>query len=535
MKKRHTGLKVFLWILLIVIVLPIALIYGLAYDSSGTAPSQDTSFSKDSLVQDTVASSFDNTATSGKVDFTLSQDNLNQILLLALKDKTSSIPGYEGAYIEIEDKQYVFNFKIKPIAIFATHLYLYSSLTSDDSSYIFHIDNIKIGRLGGLTDLGMNLLSKYISEESMTSMLTSTGLSLKVSYASRNITYAKADLAKDVISLMGETSSTLTGGVLSTLLNDTSLFSINFNSDKAIKASLDLKSLASSSTYSMPMASSSLNIDFAPYKSMLATLLSNGSVSTSQAEIIFNYFMFGYSSLSDSDKSVVSSCLTGQDLSSIGISNLTSYEGLNYGAEIDTDAKMNQFKLAIPGYIARTATSLGSLTEADFSSLIESMPLIGTSYLAIRKDGTAYKVNAITLNESYVNITDDHLILTLGLSFNGYNTVLVADFKDKKTSSADYKVELSLAGLSFGEKTITLGEGNAIETSLYSSLKSGMSGIDYISFDDSSKEMIIDFTSLATSSSLVSALNLANLNIDLVLKGDDIGSNGSLLFGVSKK
>jgi hypothetical protein len=389
--------------------------------------------------------------------------------------------------------------------------------------------------MGGLTDLGMNLLSRYISEETMTSMLSSTGLSLKVSYSSRNITYAKKDVASDLLSLMGETSSSLAGGALSTLLGDSSIFSIDFNSNKAIKASLNLSSLSSSSTYSLPMASSSLNIDFAPYKTMLATLLNNGSVSTSQAEIIFNYFMFGYSSLSDSDKSVVSTCLASQDLSSIGISDVTSYEGLDYGEEIDAETKMNQLKTAIPSYIAGEATSLGSLSETDFSSLIESMSLIGTSYLAIRKDGTSYKVNAITLNESYVNITDDHFVLTLGLSFNGYNTILVADFKDKKTSSADYKVELSLAGLSFGEKAITLGESNSLETALYSALKSSMSGTDYISFDDTSNEMIIDFTSLATSSGLETALNLAGLNIDLELKGTDMASSGSLLFGVTKK
>jgi hypothetical protein len=112
MKKRHTGLKVFLWILLIIVVLPIGLLYGLAYDSSGSAPTEDENFSKDSLVQNIVTSSLDDTASSKSMDFTLSQDNLNQILLSTLKDKTSSIPGYEGAYIEIEDKQYVFNFKI---------------------------------------------------------------------------------------------------------------------------------------------------------------------------------------------------------------------------------------------------------------------------------------------------------------------------------------------------------------------------------------------------------------------------------------
>lgn len=537
LRKKHTGLKVFLWLLLLLVVLPIGLVYGLAYDSSGSAPSYDDGFNQETSAKKMAYASLDDTKTSGSMDFVVSQDDLNQILLHALSDKTSSIPGYEGAYVEITDTQYIFNFKIKPISIFATHLYLYSTFSSDDANYIFHIDDIKIGRLGGLTDLGMTLLSNYLSEDAMASMLSATGLSIKVSYASRNITYAKADLPEDLIAMSGLDSSSLGGGAITYLLNS-SLLSLNFNSDKAIKASIDLSSLASNAAYSLPLASSSVNLDYSKYATALASLLNSGSVSLSSAQTVFDYFMFGYSSLSETNKSVVTRSLSGKDLTSIGITDLTAYEGLGYGEELDADSKMDEFKANVPTAALAIAgggsTSLGSIKESDFSSLFENADIIGTSFLAIYQEGDVYHVNLVGIDDCYTNIIDDHLILTVGLSFNGYKTILVADLKDGKSSATDFKMELSFASLSFGNMAISLTDGNSIESGLYSALKSGLGGISWVSFDDANKEIIVDFTSLASSSGLTSLLSVAGLTPSLALKGADISAAGTLDFGVSK-
>lgn len=531
-KKKHTGLKIFLWVLAIVIVLPVVLVYSLGFDTSGTAPVADESFNQDTMMNDIASSSLDNTKSTGKMDFTLSQDNLNQILLHSLKGQTSSIPGYEGAYLEITDSQYVFNLKIKPIAIFSTHLYLYSSLKATDTSYVFHIDDIKVGRLGGLTGIGMNVLSSLVSESSLTSALSSSGLSLKVSYAERSITYAKEDLAKDMLKFMGQSTDSLEGGAVYTLL-DSSLLTLDFNHSKAISASLDLSSLAKNEAYSLPQSDATLGLDYSSYTSMLSSLLNDKTIALGDATAVYDYFMFGYDSLTEANKTLVSS-LSGKDLSSIGITDLSSYQGLSKGSDLDLSAKMEELKAQVPSAIIGGTSSLGSITEKDLTSLCESMDLLGTNYLLIGGKEGAYKVNAIAVDDFYVNIKSDHLIITIGLSFNGYKTILIADLVDAKSSANDYKIELSFSSLKFGGMDIPLGEGNSLETGVYDSLKSNLSGISYISFSSSKEEMVMDFSSLATSSNLSSMLDAGGLTPKVELVGSDMASSGSIDFGIVK-
>lgn len=533
MKKKHTGLKVFLSILAIIIVVPVALVYALGYDSSGTAPSEDTSFNKETVMKDAVSASLDNTKSTGKMDIAISEDNLNQLLISALKDKTSSIPGYEGAYVEITDSEYIFNLKIKPIAIFSTHVYLYTTLSSTDTSYVFKINDVKIGRLGGLSDIAINTISKYVSEDDLTNSLSGSGLSLKVSYSSRSITYNKEDMAKDILKFMGEDTSSLYGGAIYTLL-DSSLLGVNFNSNKNILASLNLSTLASNTSYSMPEASKTLGLDYSSYTTSLASLLNDGSVSTTNASTVYDYFMFGYDYLSSDDKTTITSSLTGKDLSSIGITDLTSYRGLNKGADLDLTSKMDEFKAAVPQAVLGNISSLGSITETDFTSLCESLNLIGTSYLAIRKVDSAYKVNVVAPDDFYVNITKDHLIVTLGLSFNGFKTVVVADFTAKTSETNSWALDLSFSKLAFGEMDIALGSGSSLENCFYSALKSNLSGLSWMSFSDTSETITMDFSSLASSSNLETVMNVAGLTPNISLVGDNMASTGAISFGFNK-
>ena len=116
--RKKGGIGKFLLILFIVliilIVLPIALVYILLYDSGAKSVKHYDTLTSETYMKafasNVVADSLNNTKDTGKINFSLSEDNVNTLLYYALNEKLPSAAKeyVTGAYLDIGTNKYKF-------------------------------------------------------------------------------------------------------------------------------------------------------------------------------------------------------------------------------------------------------------------------------------------------------------------------------------------------------------------------------------------------------------------------------------------
>lgn len=205
-KKKGRGLIALLIVFLIVIVLPVATVFGLFYDSTRNQINVDPNVEISEMFNKTLVNSLDNTTDPGdeRVELVITQDDLNQVLYAV----TDSLDGYAKKLvpqidIKINGEKYDFYINLN-LSFFKTRVIIKTLITEDEdnNAFVFQIKDIAIARLQGLASFTASIISMFLTDDNIESMFGDF-LNLSVSLKDRTITYPVTDLINDLKNLAG--------------------------------------------------------------------------------------------------------------------------------------------------------------------------------------------------------------------------------------------------------------------------------------------------------------------------------------------
>lgn len=517
---KHLLLKIII-VAGIVVAVPAGLFYGLLYENNDTSYfAKDESFDNDHFVTAKMVHAFDDTKSKEKISFSITEDDLNQILYRACE---TAFPNnmhkqLKGMQIQIKDDQYVFNVDLTPISIFSTRLQLVAKLEETEDEFVFHLTDVKIGKLGNIKSIALSTTtttsSYFVNDEFVMNTFASCGLTIECSLSDSILTYKKADLANDMKSILGDDSSSasLYTGIISDLVSS-DILDVDFYSSKSLSFDLDLNPLHTNETY-VTEDKNLTDFTIEKYRNNLKTLLDEGSIdNTNQHDTYaFSYLINGYNALSDEEKAYIDSI----DMSCIGIKDTKNYQGYYHPTSTMTVEK------TIKNNLTGLLNSGIAIDEDVVNDYIKTTALIGTGYALTYKgpSDTEYDVNYIALDNAYVNFLNDKMYMTLGLNMNGYETSLILD--TSKKAETQYGLVLSTDKVYYGTHEIN----EDLKAQIFLLLDDAFVDSRWLEFDGSNGEFTIDF-SYFLSDYLGSLKNKTSINVSL--NGENLNSDGYML------
>lgn len=529
---KHKGLFITLLIVGLVIVVPVATIYGCFCDTTATKVPTDTeTIDTSAAIRKKLVHSLDDTKTTGRMSASFSEEELDTVLYqnyLTLPEDTRNY--LTGVEVRIEeDGTYTFAFDVSA-PLFRTHVELYAKaedVVNEENPlegyYVFHITDAKVGRVGGLASLAFSFAEKAITDQQIEDGLASSGLTMDVSLEEKKIVYTKKNLLSDMEKQMGANSSSDFGTAFVSTAIENNLLHIDFSSNSSLTLSLLLEKLQSNKDYTDPTRL--LSNDILSYNQKLKKLLDSSIVpnDSTHPQEVMDYLLLGYVDSDDDTKAYIDTL----DLSSIGITEKKLYPGVDRGEEKEISSILSkQFDAFTIG-----KKEIGRLTEEDFGYALLQSGVFGKNYLFIDEENGSYTVNSLVLDNLYCDITSQDLSLVVGASVNGYETSLILDTVPASDGALmqNLKIQLKIQSLYYGELTIN----DTMKNYLYQVLASSLEGSDWLTFDSSKGIFTFDLAP-SLDKSLLGKLISDNSLIGATLVGEDRKADGYLSFTLLK-
>lgn len=523
-KKSHLGAIITLIIIGAIIVGGVVG-YSMVYDASNPTTTQDENFSIEKTMTKKVFAGFDNLATNnGNYQLSLTQEELNQTLLLLVNQSGTNLQeNLRGVELTIDAEKQTYTFSVYvTFSFFKTKINLTTNLQETDEAYVFTIQSLSIGKINGLESIALNILKGVVSEDSINSIFKNNGLSLTMSYNNKNLTYNKADLIQDASILLSSYSdNTLYSALLEEFLS-LDLLSFDFYTDKSLSVGLDL-SLFSNNVNYVTTDKNLTDLDLKTYVDNLETLLDNKIIdnSGSHDQYVYDYLTKGYTNISDEAKAYIDTL----DLSSIGITINQLYTGYQHDSDnqdiVENTILNNQENLLTEGVITLDEEIVNEY-------LLSQSQFVTTGYvLTGLVEDNDYDVVYFAIDNCYINFLqdsngDERMYLTLGLSVNGYETVLCLD--SVKTESTAFGMTMTIDNIAFGNHSMN----ENLQNEIFSLVGDALSTSDWLTFDATSKTFTIDFQPYL--SEYISTIEILGytLSLETTINGSSLSDDGYL-------
>ncbi len=486
-KRHHTGLIILIVFLVIIllIVAAVAAVVGLViyelYDDTTNETNYDNGQSLNDLFEDLIfdalAVTEDEETGAQLFELSISEQQLSEIIHTELNAAfdTSSFP-LNNYYVDFEGDNMTLVVEVE-ISFFKTRLILDTTLYTDvdeqdykNSMVCFGIDNIQIGKLGGLETVTFDILDAFnIDIGEYIDGMADYGISLGFDRENLMLTYKFSDLVNDIFSLvnLGEIGEYLEA-FLDVMLQE-NLFRIDIKNDDALSFNVDISNFIGDNLNDTYLDMSGIRDNY------LNVLVDNGQInSTEDVNAVYDLLVDGYENIGSDEQQIVNN----MDLSYINIDD-PSAEGLPYAREkyIDdlgtiinnivdsdsffitqdtgqTDEEGNEIYERIG---VNYSGDIGAISFSDLSSYIGSMGINGLGYFMYHNEEIRY----IGVNNVGIVYDQDSELASIFVTFdyNGYIIPITLDFSLKafEIVQNDYVIGLEYNGNSFGNYTMDIG------------------------------------------------------------------------------
>ena len=462
-KKKSKAGWVILTLFLIFIVGPIALIYALFYDPASKRVELQEDFTFENVANRLIVDSLDTAPTEAMIDIKVTENDVDNLLYLAMKSVTEKTPYVKKAYVTVRGNKYYFYIDldgviIKSRARISTEL----QISDDNENFIFKIKDVALGRVSGILSPAKGLIERFVTYDKIDQILANTQTDLTFDREKYALVYPKTSLVKDLGRLTNNSAVGLYFDVMQTMVHD-NMMQFEFNDNNVIEGIVDLSKLQTNDLVTDD--SSHIRIQSEQVQSIrdnLVYLIENGTIDPTDAQLPFQAFDFmfgGWKSLN----SAAQEAIQGIDFSLVGITDNTTWEGFGlYDAEAKLVDKMKNTvdaeKLVDKNLIPRYK-DLCILHEEDINEYIAGRNIVGYTSLLHRDTPEGYKVNYITIENFYMNIYKNEenkniAEMVCKIDVNGYVTSLT------------FATEMSTGGfdgskLVFAVKDIQFGQSDA--------------------------------------------------------------------------
>ena len=520
-KKRHIWLWVTLAAFTAIFVLPVSLLYILFFDATyhgfvGTGVDATT------LIESKAVDGFASTKETGKVGLSIEQQDINELLYTAQKSFPAEATNYlKDFYCQIDGSRYNFDF-LAEVPLFKTRIMISTSLgTYDDASghgVVFKIEDLKIGRIGGMAGIATSLAGNYVNDQTLTDMFAGTGLNMKVTLAEGKITYARADYIADFKKFLGQTP--LVSAFVDEVFNSDM---VSLHSENKVGVDIDLTSLHTHADYCSPERD--LGIDVKALDEKIATLLANGIIDrdANHLKFVLNYLVRGYDLASSDAKAYIQ----GKSFESIGIADITAYQGSNLGGGTSLTEAFSSRISASDVYLGK----LGYIDEDDIAEAFKSNVAIGQGSILSAQNGTEYKTAAICIDNFYANIFNDHVYMVVGYSMNGYETSVV--FETSIDVVANKTMDLKVENLYYGTHVAS----KEMKDAFFDVVADGLKGADTVAFDKATGTFSFDFEDAfnqtdPAAKAVIDASYGMGKKLEATVEGTALADNGKIVLNL---
>ena len=444
-------------------------------------------------INNLVSNSLEDTKDTSKMDITLEEKEIN-IILKSLsidlnKQFANSGVKVETMYIDAvsgDDIKFISYIDIKG---FKTSLNGEFLLGLNNNKFNITIDNIKVGKLGFEKDLITKLIQKFAGTYNLTKDIElAPGLFVKADLSSLSIELDLLDV-KDVLleSLKTTNEYDLYQTIINVVFRVDELITLNKDSHE-IGFNINLSSFGYDENTD---AITPYTIDFDSVNTKVETLLNNGSLSQENASTLATYLVKGYEYSSEEVKETINDI----DLSSVGITNNTTYLGLiNYSPKEIKDTFIEQ--AATFNVLNPTAFEGFKIDENVWNDYFKTTSSIGKVFEFVRQEDGKYEATYLAINSLYIDIKDDHFALYLLASINGKHVVV--NFELDVASSSGLTINSTVTSLRLGNVVLENEEISKLLTFLKNSMTD-----EWININPENKAITFNFTSMFSSNEIL--------------------------------
>ena len=552
-------LRALLIILIVFIVLPVAFVFIFLFDTGKMAVDYDDNFNKEEWSKALVVDSLDYTKSEQVARFKVTENEINNFIHAALKDKDQFNQYVTQLALDITDDSYVVNLSGK-LSFFETRAKLTATLEKmmvasngfEEPAYVLTVKGLSLGRLTKLKEVIMFFLKQFLNNSTLDTLTTD----LKIHFDLQNscIFIYASDLRELINNVaMGDGSGQT--AFFFTFINDflnQGLLEFNFYGNDEFSVDVKLDRLTGNDYgegqyvyYNMPYENTTtkltingeqkkLSLDV--IRDAIVQLLNNNIIQTSEMSKVSEYLFNGY------DPADGGNAPSG-DLSSIGITNKTAYVGFK---DIIVETSMDDlFINSVTSYLdfheGDHEVQFAELKESDVNNYLKSQKMLGMKFFLERTvDGDKHKVNYVALDNAYINLTSNRAIISAGLNINGLETFVTLPMLLNEEESAGATLVYNAEPLYFGA-TPESGESLVLqqetEELIFSTLGESMDDGSFVFMNDG--KLKIDFSAIKTQS--INSVNTGNIIYDEMYRaflstavyevnvvGDDVTANSSI-------
>ena len=553
MKKFFKGL---LLTLVVLIILPIALLFIFVFDTGKMAVTYDDNFTQEAMSKKLVVDSLDNTVADKKVEFSISEQDINNYIHAAIKDNTLLNKYLTQLAIDIKEDSYVLNVSGKAW-FFETRAKLTTTLSKETvvsadgekEAFVLTVKKMTLGRLTKLKEVISFFLSRFINNETIDALTNS--IHLHSDLKNSKLFIYTSDL-REMIN-KGISGGSGTSDFYFSFINDfldLNLINIDFYGGESLNIDVNLERLTGND-YD---ASLGENVYYPMnYDATTTKLLINGEEKKLSLDVIREALVYLMNqpnpTVNMSNINLVSAFLfngyngtnvvNGVDLSPIGITVPETYRGFNLVTSEDIDTILANASSTFDGYsMSLNSFDIAKLKESEINLFMKAQSALGHKFFLQREvsDGQN-KINYIALDNAYMNLYGDAAIISVGLNINGLETWTTLKMDADLANTDTHKLVYKPGNLYFGKASENLTVSEESRKVIYETLAEA---VDQSSFRfDRDGTMTISFDSLLTNAingidtsnpimSQYKTFLQNNADISVTIEGDAVTDNSSV-------
>ena len=477
--------KALIIILIVFIIIPVALVFILFFDTGKMKVKYDDNFKNEDWAKALVVDSLDYTESDQAAKFMVTEEDINNLIHAAMKDNKELSKYLTQLAVDIQNDQYVINASGK-LYFFETRAKLHAKLerkmvsngATEAEAFVFSVDKLSLGRLSHLKDVVMFFLKQFLKNSTLDALTSSLKIHTDLQHACIFI-YA-SDL-RDILNnaVTGENGSS---EFFFTFINDfldKNLLEFDFYGNDAFTVSVNLKRLTGNDygegqyvAYNMKYddTTTKLNINgeekklsLNVIKEALKYLVDNSLIAETEMTRLSDYLFHGYDG----------SYLPDANLSSIGIPVKTAYQGFNLTNVESLENTLKEGVSSFADYSPSINTfDIVKLNESVINDFLKTQNVFGMKYFLTRdvKDN-GKKINYIALDNAYINLLNEGCIITIGLNINGLETIITLEMDLDKNNDDSSKLVYNSSRTYFGKKSENLSLSNDTEELIFETLE----------------------------------------------------------------
>ena len=413
-------------------------------------PYKDQNLSNEQVINRQLVNSLSNTETNKSIDFEIDQDSLNQLLINSRKSIQDN-SGFRDFYVDIKDNNYIFEASVN-LKLISSKVYIHTKLVPDGDTFIFNIEKVKLGKLGG---------RRMVNKEVYEATFANAGLNIILDLENNRLVYSKEDVRKDLNNMLHYSKDDL----LNIVINNIDLIN---DQNNPFKVSGELTSLIENNNVSDCSMEGSHYANYEATKQAIGTATQNVKNVLSQTdEIIKDTANTQYGVLKNlQPKGEGINSIVKKEIQTLP-TNPSSYTGI---------------------------TKVASVSETQIDEILHSSNILGKNAIFYDKTSLSYIVVDRLYSDIFTNENGDKFVnYTIGLNVNGLETRAVVETKCMPVAN-EFEADFDITHVYYGNKLADDSSKKTIKDLFSATIQS--IGDSWISYQANANKVMFDFTKL---------------------------------------